>query len=85
MSRTKKGSKGTTEYWSRRPGTSKSDVPGKFSKKVNTRMERSEAKKDIEEEFREFCPVCSDFTDIDASHYCDRCRDYRCECECGFK
>jgi hypothetical protein len=55
MSRTKKkGSKGIGyEYWSKRPGTKKASDPGKFSKKLNSRLERIDGKKIIKEELKD--------------------------------
>lgn len=52
MSRThRKGGKGPGhDYWSKRPGTKKSDDPGKFSKKLNVRLERIENKKVVKKE-----------------------------------
>jgi len=51
MSRSKKGDKGPGhEYWSKRPGTKKAQDPGKYAKKVNSRLERIEGKKKIKED-----------------------------------
>lgn len=54
MSRTFKNSKGPGyEYWSKRPGTKKAQEPGKFSKKLNARLERIEGKKQAKENTEE--------------------------------
>lgn len=55
MSRTKKGKKGPGyEYWSRRPGTRKGGMdPGKYSKKLNARLERIEGKEEIEKQIED--------------------------------
>ena len=51
MSRSKKKSKSPGyEYWSKRPGNKKNNNPGKDAKKLNSRMERIEAKKIIKKE-----------------------------------
>lgn len=51
MSRSRKGKKGPGyEYWSRRPGSKKMLAPGKDAKKLNTRLERIQGKKEAKEE-----------------------------------
>lgn len=55
MSRSKKGGKPPGyNYWSKRPGTHKGGMdPGKFSKKLNARLERIEGKEEIKKELEE--------------------------------
>lgn len=54
MSRSKKSGKGPgAEYWSKRPGTKKASDPGKYSKKINHRLERIEDKKKIRKEIED--------------------------------
>lgn len=84
MSRSKrnKGAKSPGyEYWSKRPGTKKAGGPGKFAKKLNTRLERIEDKK-LEVSELEPCPTCNELAELDGNHYCDGCSNYACECEC---
>lgn len=85
MSRSKKSSKGPgSEYWSKRPGTKKVNSPGKFAKKINTRLERIESKKKVAEGLEE-CPVCDLLCELDGSHYCHLCDEYICDCYCNCK
>jgi len=84
MSRSKKGSKGPGhEYWTKRPGNECGGDPGEFTKNRTHRLERLEARKAERNRELEYCPCCDgSFEDMEQTHYCSRCNNYDCECEC---